>query len=358
MNSSSDHKFEGWMGVDKSAVDGKMVWQSYEPKSWEETDVDIEITHCGICGSDLHTLRSGWGETMYPCVVGHEIVGKAVRVGSKVTGINVGDRVGVGAQCDSCLGRKGNCEECAAGLENHCSHMTTTYDGKFLNGDKSYGGYAKYHRSPSHFVFKIPDGLPSSAAAPMLCGGITMYSPLKNNGCSPGKRVGIVGVGGLGHFGILWAKALGADLVVGISRRNNKREDALNLGANAYIATEEDKDWETAYARSLDLIICTISSPKLPLSKYLQLLRTKGRFIQVGAPEEALPAIHAFELIIKGITIGGSPISSPDDIREMLQLAADRNVRPWIQERPMTEANKAVVDLGNDKARYRYVLFN
>ncbi|KAG8823419.1 hypothetical protein FRC19_003960 [Serendipita sp. 401] len=358
MSSNENYKFEGWVGVDKSAVDGKMVWQSYNPKSWEETDIDIEITHCGICGSDLHTLRSGWGETNYPCVVGHEIVGKAVCVGSKVNGIKVNDRVGVGAQCDSCLGRKEDCEDCESGLENHCSYITPTYDGKFLNGDKSYGGYAKYHRSPSHFVFKIPDALPSSAAAPMLCGGVTTYSPLKNNGCGPGKRVGIVGVGGLGHFGILWAKALDADHVVGISRRGDKREDALKLGADAYIATEEDKDWETKYAHSLDLIVCTVSSTKLPLSKYLQLLRTKGRYVQVGVPEGPLPAVHAFELIMKGVTIGGSSIGSPNEIREMLQLAADRNVRPWIEERPMKEANTAVVDMKDGKARYRYVLFN
>ncbi|KAG8819765.1 hypothetical protein FRC17_010340 [Serendipita sp. 399] len=358
MSSSTNQEFEGWVGLDKSAAQGKMVWQTFEPKTWEETDVDIEISHCGVCGSDLHTLRSGWGESLYPCVVGHEIVGTAVRVGSKVSGIKVGDRVGVGAQSDSCLGRKGDCEDCAAGLENHCANKTDTYNDKFLNGEKAYGGYGKFHRCPSHFVYKIPDALPSSAAAPMLCGGITTYSPLKNNGCGPGKRVGIVGVGGLGHFGILWAKALGADHVVGISRRGSKRDDALKLGADAYIATDEDKDWETKYAHSLDLIVCTVSSPKLPLSKYIQLLRTNGKYIQVGVPEEPLPAVHAFELILKGVTIGGSAIGPPEQVREMLQLAADRNVRPWIQERPMQDANQAVVDLGEGKPRYRYVLYN
>lgn len=172
--------------------------------------------------------------------VGHEIVGKAVRVGSRAkTGIKVGDRVGVGAQSASCL--KPDCEECSSGLEQHCARQVSTYGSKYPSGAISQGGYGNYHRCPSHFVFKIPDGLPSAEAAPMLCGGITVYSPLKNFGCGPGKRVGIVGVGGLGHFGIIFAKALGADRVVGISRKSDKRRDALQMGADLYIATDDDK---------------------------------------------------------------------------------------------------------------------
>jgi len=202
---------------------------------------------------------------MYPCCVGHEIVGIAVRVGSLAEGgIKVGDRVGVGAQSESCLGRRGDCEACASGLENYCPvHMVQTYNAVHLNGGKSYGGYALYHRCPSHFVVKIPDGIPSAEAAPMLCGGITTYSPLRRNGCGPGKKVGIIGIGGLGHFGIMFAKALGADRVVAISRKGNKREDSLKLGADAYIATDEDPDWDKNNARSLDLIISTVSSAKV-----------------------------------------------------------------------------------------------
>lgn len=201
---------------------------------------------------------------MYPCCVGHEIVGTAVRVGSKVTSIKVGDRVGVGAQSDSCQGRLGDCEECAMGLEQYCSKkMTATYDSTHLNGDKAYGGYATYNRVPAHFAVKIPDSIPSAAAAPMLCGGVTLYSPLKHNGCGPGKRVGIIGVGGLGHFGVLFAKAMGADQVVAISRKSGKAEDSLKMGADLYIATDDEPDWETKYSRSLDLIVCTVSSIKV-----------------------------------------------------------------------------------------------
>ncbi|CZT22269.1 probable alcohol dehydrogenase, class V [Ramularia collo-cygni] len=359
MAAKEDYKFAGWMGIDKESAKGNMVWQEFpdDRKPFEETDVDIQITHSGICGSDLHTLRSGWGPTPYPVCVGHEIVGKAVRVGSKVEkGIKVGDRVGVGAQNLSCL--KPDCEECSSGLENHCTQTTNTFAGKYPDGSTSYGGYADYHRAPSHFVFKIPEGIDSADAAPMLCGGITVYSPLKNNDCGPGKKVGIIGVGGLGHFGVLYAKALGADKVVGISRRNDKREDVLKMGADEYIATEEDKDWAKKHSRSLDLIICTVSSPSMPLMQYLQLLRVKGTFIQVGAPEDKLPDMNAFAFIAKGVKFGGSMIGPPAQIEEMLKFTAEKNVKPWINKYSMKEANKAIVDFEAGKARYRISLVN
>ncbi|KAJ5721972.1 NADP-dependent alcohol dehydrogenase 7 [Penicillium malachiteum] len=356
---STDYQFEGWMGLNKEAALGNMVWQKFEPKPWEETDIDMRVTHCGICGSDMHTLRSGWGASDYPCCVGHEVVGVAVRVGSKAEGnIKVGDRVGVGAQSGACLNQDGDCEACATGLEQFCNRMVGTYNGTYANGGKSYGGYSLYNRSPSHFVVKIPDAIPSAEAAPMLCGGITTYSPLRQNGCGPGKKVGIVGVGGLGHFGILFAKALGADRVVAISRRGDKREDALKLGADAYIATDEDPDWVQQNAQSLDLIISTVSSSKMPIVGYSQLLRFRGTFVQLGAPEDGNLTIPAFSLLMKGIKLGGSLIGSPDEIREMLDLAAAKKVKPWIEERPMKEANQAIQDMDAGKARFRYVLVN
>jgi len=358
MSAQSDYSFKGWMGLDPKSVQGNLKWQQYEPKTWEETDVDIKVTHCGICASDLHTLRSGWGPTMYPCCVGHEVVGTAVKVGSKVEGgIKVGDRVGVGAQSSSCL--KPECEQCASGIENHCqTGMIGTYNGKYPDGSKSYGGYSDYCRAPSHFVLKIPDSISSEEAAPMLCAGITTYSPLKQNGCGPGKRVGIVGIGGLGHFGLLFAKALGADKVTAISRSSSKKEDALKLGATDFIATDEEKDWGKKYANSLDLIVCTVSGPSMPLEKYLQLLRVQGQFIQVGAPEDPIPAFHAFSLIGKGVKVGGSAIGSPEEIREMLALAAKNKIHPWVQKRPLNEVNQALIDMDANKARYRYVLVN
>jgi alcohol dehydrogenase (NADP+) len=233
-----------------------------------------------------------------------------------------------------------------------------SYNGTHKTGDHSYGGYAKYWRGPSHFVIKIPDALSSEEAAPMLCGGITVFNPLSANGCGPGKKVGIVGIGGLGHFGLLFAKALGADKVVAISRGSGKKADALKMGADDFIATAEEEDWGTKHAQSLDLIICTVSSPKMPLQQYLQLLRTNGTFIQVGAPEDPIPAFMAFALIGKGVKIGGSMIGSPDQIRHMLDLAAEKGVHSWTNPRPMSEANKAVVDFEKNPPRYRFVLVN
>jgi len=356
---ATDTKFQGWLGKDQDSVKGKMQWGEFEPKKWTEDDVDIEISHCGICGSDLHMLSSGWGPTPYPCVVGHEIIGKAVKVGKNVTHVKQGQRVGVGAQARSCLEK--DCPDCSQGLENHCHRGVINTYGSVYPGDegKSYGGYATHNRTHNRFVFNIPDGLDSADAAPMLCGGVTVYSPLKNYGAGPGKTVGIVGVGGLGHFGVLFAKALGADKVVGISRKADKRDDVLSLGADQYISTDEDKDWAKHNAQTLDLIVCTVSSEKMPLNDYLSLLKTKGTFIQVGAPDGGnLPAINAFTLIASGIKVGGSAIGSPDEIAEMLQLAVDKKVKPWIQKRSMKEANQAIIDMVDGKARYRYVLEN
>ncbi|KAI4847207.1 putative zinc-binding alcohol dehydrogenase [Aureobasidium sp. EXF-8845] len=368
---SNQYKFEGWLGYDEMSAKGNMRWGDFEPKSWSENDVDIKISHCGVCGSDTHTLKSGWGPTPYrtgklhvmsaktsglACCVGHEIIGKAVRVGNNVNHIKIGDRVGVGAQSDSC----GECVECENGKETHCLNATNTYGDIYKdNSGKSYGGYANYNRAPGRFVFRIPDELDSAEAAPMLCGGVTVYSPLKQNGCGPGKNVGIVGVGGLGHFGVLFAKALGADEVVGISRKASKKTEVLKLGADRYIATDDDNDWAEVNKRSLDLIVSTVSSGKMPLDGYLSLLKTKGTLIQVGLPDAGeLPNVNAFTLVANGIKIGGSAMGAPHEIVEMLKLAVEKDIHPWIEKRSMRDANKVIVDLDEGRARYRYVLVN
>ncbi|GIZ45711.1 hypothetical protein CKM354_000886600 [Cercospora kikuchii] len=354
---ASDSAFEGWCGLDKHSAEGNMVWQGYQPKEFEETDVDIEISHCGVCGSDIHMLRSGWGPTDYPVVVGHEIVGKAIRVGKDVkTGIKVGDRVGVGAQAGSCL--KGDCYQCENDEEQYCKNgFVMTYGSKWPSGAKAQGGYAKYWRGSGHFVFNIPDAIPSEQAAPMLCGGVTVYAPLKQNGVGPGKRVGVIGIGGLGHMALMFSKALGADKVVAISRNDSKKEDALKMGADDLIATGEE-GWNEKHKNSLDVIICTVSSPKMPLGGYLDLLDVGGTFVQVGAPDDVLPPFLAFALIMKKCKIVGSLIGSPAEIREMFELAASQKVQPWIEERDMKDANKTIVDFEAGKPRYRYVLKN
>ncbi|KAK3367313.1 zinc-binding dehydrogenase [Lasiosphaeria ovina] len=357
-----EYEFQGWLGHSPAAAEGRMEWGKYEPKQWTEDDVDIQVTHCGVCGSDLHMLRSGWFDTPYPCCVGHEIVGRAVRVGSRVAGdIRVGDRVGVGAQARSCLEK--SCAACSSGRENYCARANiSTYGAVYPGGEgKSYGGYADYNRTHGRFVFKIPAGLPSEFAAPMLCAGITVFSPLRRERCGPGKSVGIVGVGGLGHFGVLFAKALGADRVVGISRKAEKRDDVLRLGADEYIATDDGGggSWAEDHARSLDLIVCTVSSEDMPLTDYLRLLKVDGVFIQVGNPDGGkLPRVSALTLLEGGVKMGGSSIGSPDEIREMLQFAADKGIKPWVEMRSLQDANQTVVDMAQGKARYRYVLVN
>jgi len=357
---SLSEKFHGWLGHDAKAAQGSLRWEAFTPKPFTESDIDIKITHCGICGTDIHTLRSGWGPTHYPVCVGHEIVGHVVRRGSSPSArrFQIGDRAGVGAQAASCL--QADCDECSSGMEQHCGRaFVGTYNGLYKEHKYwSMGGYADYVRVPAHFAVRIPDRLRSLDAAPMMCGGITVYAPLKRNGAGPGKRVGIVGLGGLGHFGVLFAKALGCDYVAAISRRRDKAADAMAMGADEFIATSEDEKWERKHSRSLDLIISTVSSPDMPFSGYLRLLRTNGQFIQVGAPEGNMPAIAAFALIAKGCKVGGSQIGSPAEIEEMLAFATEKGVSPWVQARPMREANESVVEMEDGKARYRFVLVN
>lgn len=355
--------FHGWVAHDSKSP---LTYTTFTPKPFTPTDIEIRITHCGICGTDVHTLRSGWAPTDYPCVAGHEIIGIVERIGTAVPtlpssvasrSIKVGDRVGIGAQSMSCL--KADCEACADGQESYCTRMTGTYNSRYADKSKSYGGFAEQWRGPAHFVVKIPESLPSAQAAPLLCGGVTVYAPLKKYGAGPGKSVGIVGIGGLGHMGVLFAKALDADRVVAISRSSSKREDAIEgLGADGFIATGEEKGWAKKYSRTLDVIICTVSGPDMPLAGYLRLLKRDGVFVQVGAPEDALPALMAFSLIQKGVKVTGSSIGSPEELRMMLKLAEEKKVLPWIQERKMGDVNQALVDMHEGKARYRYVLRN
>ncbi|GAA6043000.1 hypothetical protein JCM8097_003881 [Rhodosporidiobolus ruineniae] len=353
-------KFEGWHALAEDSIEGKFEWKEFEPKAFAEDDVEIKVQYCGICASDLHTASGGWGAVDYPQIVGHELVGIATRVGSQISHVKVGDLVGVGAQSDSCL----ECEYCKGDREPYCNKgQVGTYGGKFYRdgpgkGSKSYGGYSLAWRGPGHFVIPIPDGLDPAVAAPMLCGGVTVYSPLKQYGAGKtAKDVGIVGIGGLGHFGLLFAKALGAN-VTAISHSESKKADAEKMGVSRFIATHGGEDAFKAHARSLDLIVATTNDQNMPLEGYLTLLRPGGQFILVGAPEKPLPTITPFQLIMHNVAIGGSLIGSPATIKEMLALAAKQDVKSWIQKRDMKDANQAVVDMHNSKARYRFVLVN
>ena len=246
---------------------------------------------------------------------------------------------------------------CESGAENYCPQAKETFNKRFRDGSKTYGGYALYHRCPSHFVIKIPHGLAPEHAAPMLCAGTTVYSPLKYFGAGPGKKVAVVGIGGVGHFAVLFAKAMGASEVVGISRKSDKKEDALKLGCDTYIATGEDEGWETKWKNHFDIIINTVGSAKMPFAGYLRILGQDGTLVQIGAPEDDI-ALRAGLLLFQRKRIVGTFIGSPSEIREMFQLAADKGVKPWVEQRPMKDANQAIVDMEDGKARYRYVLTN
>lgn len=355
--SSTDQKFMGWVAHDKTAVEGNMKWEEFTPKEWTENDIEGDVICCGICFSDIHTLRSGWGSTDYPTVVGHEIVLKATRVGKNIKHIQPGQRVGVGAQSDSCR----DCKQCQAGLESYCDNLQGTYQGKFLDGKgKSYGGYANKWRGPGHFAVPIPDGLESHIAGPLMCGGITIASPLMDYGVGQEncKRVGIIGVGGIGAFGIAFAKALGAEQIVAISTTSNKESLARELGATDFVAMKDKPDDHKRFRRSLDLIIATANNHDQPYDKFCWMLRPRGHLINIAVPEQAVMPIPVGALIFSGASIGGSAIGGIPQITKMLQIAADKKPNFMIEKRSMKDANQAVKDMVDGKPRFRYSLMN
>src|SRR5918994_3651436 len=266
-----------------------------------EFDVLIDIKFAGICHTDIHQVREGWGEAIFPMVPGHEIAGVVSEVGSGVTKFKIGDRVGVGCLVDSCRA----CDNCKAGLEQYCTGgMVPTYNGVGTDGEPTYGGYSQKIVVDENYVVRIPDGLPLDVAAPLLCAGITLYSPLKHWGAGPGKQVAIIGLGGLGHMGVKIAHALGAEVTV-LSQSLRKKDDGLKLGADHYYATGDPKTFEEL-AGSFDLIVSTVSAP-LDFGAYLSLLKTGGALVNVGAPEEPI-ALNLFSLIGGNKTLAGSMI--------------------------------------------------
>lgn len=284
-----------------------------------------------------------------------EIIGRAIRVGPKVTLIKEGERVGVGAQSYSC----GECKQCRNDNEIYCPvQMMDTYGSEWPEtGIVSQGGYSSHVRTHEHWVFPIPDALESNTVAPMLCAGLTAYSPLVRNGAGPGKKVGIVGLGGIGHFGVMFAKALGAETWA-ISRSRAKETDALKLGADGYIATAEE-GWEKDHLYSFDLIInCANSSEGFDLARYLSMMDVHGRWISVGLPEEEGQVIKAQNLISNGVLIGASHLGSRREMLEMLQLAADKGLKGWVEEINISEdgLKEAMERMKKGDVHYRFTL--
>ncbi|OUM56025.1 hypothetical protein BVG19_g5674 [[Candida] boidinii] len=328
---------------------------NYKPRPPRPYDVDIKIECCGICGSDVHAANGDWGRPYAPVAVGHEIIGEVVRVGDGVKKLKVGDRVGVGAQCDSC----GECVRCSNHHENNCKKKAGTYFGFYKDVNlPTQGGYANYFRANEKFMFKIPESIESKYAAPLMCGGITGFRPLLTAGVKKGTRVGVSGIGGIGHMTILFAKALGAE-VTAISRSHNKEKLAAKLGADHFIATS-DEDFEVNNVDSLDVIVNTGSSlTGGNLDKVLQLLVPFGHFIAITAPKLGeMLEIDPFVLLMNNINVSGSAIGSPKDIEYMLELAAEHNIKPWVEEITISETNvtEAWTRLEKGDVKFRFVL--
>jgi len=315
-----------------------------------ETDVQIEILFCGVCHSDLHQVRNEWSgfmPTVYPCVPGHEIVGRVTKVGSAVAKFKVGDLAAVGCMVDS----DGTCPECKAGLEQFCQHGTLTYNfpDKHLGG-VTYGGYSEGIVVDQRFVLRVPQNLNLAGAAPLLCAGITTYSPMRHWGVTKGKKVGVVGLGGLGHMGVKFAHALGAHVVV-FTTSTNKKDDALRLGADEVVLSKNANEMQ-GHAGSFDFILDAVSANH-DIGAYINLLRRDGNITLVGAPEKPL-AIAAFALIMGRRSLSGSPIGGIAETQEMLDFCGQHNITADVEVIPIQKVNEAYERLLKSDVKYRF----
>jgi alcohol dehydrogenase (NADP+) len=325
---------------------------SFERREPQERDVAIDILHCGVCHSDLHTARSEWGPATYPCVPGHEIVGRVRAVGPGVSKFEVGDIVGVGCMVDSCQ----RCRPCADGLEQYCDNgFTGTYDSQEqVSRANTLGGYSDHIVVHEKFVLRIthpPEQL--AAVAPLLCAGITTYSPLRQWQAGPGKKVGIVGLGGLGHMGVKIAAALGAEVVL-FTTSANKRDDALRLGAHQVVMSRDATEM-AAHANSFEFILNTVAAPH-NLDPFVQLLKLDGTMTLVGAPGTPHPSPGVFGLILKRRRLAGSLIGGIHETQEMLDFCAQHRIVADIEPIAMAQINDAYERMLANDVKYRFVV--
>ncbi len=334
------------------AVDGPD--KSFRPaeitrRELDTTDVLIEIKFAGICHSDIHCAHGEWGEVNYPLVPGHEIAGIVTDVGENVTKYKVGDRVGVGCMVDSC----GECENCRRGEEQYClKGNVPTYAGVDKYGEPTQGGYSTHIVVTEGFVLSIPDNIALDEAAPLLCAGITTFSPLNHWQAGPGKKVAVVGMGGLGHMAVKIAHAMGADVTV-LSRTLNKKEDGLEFGASNYYATS-DPDTFANLANTFDLIINTVSA-KIDMDAYLSLLTLNGTLVNVGAPAEPLE-LNVFSLIPHRRSFAGSMIGGIRETQEMLDFCAEHQIVPKIEVISADDIDQAYERVLASDVKYRFVI--
>jgi uncharacterized zinc-type alcohol dehydrogenase-like protein len=315
-----------------------------------DTDVQIEILFCGICHSDLHQARNEWSgvmPTVYPCVPGHEIVGRVTKVGSAVTKFRAGDIAAVGCMVDS----DGTCPECKEGLEQFCPNFTLTYNFPDKHtGGITYGGYSESIVVDERFVLRVPSNLGLAGAAPLLCAGITTFSPLHHWGVTKGKKVGIVGLGGLGHMGLKFAHALGAHVVL-FTTSPNKKDDALRLGADEVVISRDVNEM-AKHAGSFDFILDAVAAEH-DVNSYLSLLRRDGHMCLVGAPEKPFP-VSSFNLIIGRKSLSGSLIGGIAETQEMLDFCGKHNITADVEVIPIQKVNEAYERLVKADVKYRF----
>ena len=330
--------------------DAPLEFYEFDRREPRDRDVEIKILYSGICHSDIHKARGDWGDTPYPCVVGHEIIGEVTRIGDKVTRFQPGNIVGVGVMVNSC----GQCNACESGYENYCENdFTGTYGAEDpIDNTTTRGGYSDLIVVTENFVFNIPEKLDITKASPLLCAGITMYSPLAHWNTGPGKIVAILGLGGLGHLGVKIAKAMGAEVWV-ITSSPNKEQDAKSYGADGVILSSDNMQM-SENKRKFDLIVNTIPVEH-ELSPYLDLLAINGTICLVG-PINPMPGYHGGDLIGGRKSIAGSGIGSLSETKEMLQFCADKSVLPDVEEIKIDQVNDAWENMQNKSMSHRYVI--
>jgi uncharacterized zinc-type alcohol dehydrogenase-like protein len=341
-------KTAGYAAFDKSAPLGPFAFERRDPGP---TDVQTDILYCGVCHSDLHTVRDEWGGAVYPCVPGHEIVGRVTRVGRSVKKFKEGDLAAVGCLVDS----DRTCPECEAGLEQYCDKKVFTYNSPdtHLPGKMTYGGYSTAIVVDERFTLRVSDNLSLPGVAPLLCAGITTYSPMRHWKVGKGKKVGVVGLGGLGHMGVKFAHAFGAETVL-FTTSPGKADDAKRLGADAVVVTRNPDEMKP-HAGSFDFVLNTVAAPH-NLDPFINLLKRDGTMCLVGAPATPHPAPGVTGLIFKRRSIAGSLIGGLPETQEMLDFCADRGITSDVEVIPMQQINTAYERMLRSDVKYRFVI--
>ncbi|KAJ1922219.1 hypothetical protein H4219_000081 [Mycoemilia scoparia] len=340
----------GWAAM---KAEGPVEPWSYVPRPLGPNDVEIQIQFCGICGSDLHTIDSGWGPTTYPAIVGHEIIGKVITKGEKVSNLDIGQTVGVGAQVFACLQK--DCKACSIDMDPHCPKGVFTYNAKYSDGENAQGGYAEAVRVDANYVIPIPSNIEPQYAASLMCAGVTVFTPMIHNGVKKGDRVGVVGIGGLGHLALQYARALGCE-VTAFSSSDNKKEECFKLGATRFINIKKEDDLAKA-EKSLDHLFITSNARSNDYTQFSRWMDLRGKICLLALPENKIE-LNPGSLILGSVYFGGSLIGGINDLKSALEFASKHNIKPVIEKLPMEKVNEGIQRVRDGKVRYRVVLEN